>query len=340
MMRLAASVTVMVTLLACLLFSGAGAADLTMLSPYSRNFIIDQEVTQRYLAIVQSLGTGEELSIRLFGPDVVPPFHQLEPVQAGLFDLVLSPPSYHAGNLPAAMALGGLSGNAAAWRAAGIWQAIDEMYRRRGLKLLALPQMGSRSAQIALREPIGPEGLHGRKIRGTLTYQPLIRRLEGIPVSLPSHEIYAALERGVIDGAALGVIGAEHIKIQEVTGFLLRPAFGVVTTVIAMNLTSWSAASAEHRQQLLRAGRMLEDEIPSRIDELAQGEQTLLLDSGMVLTHAGDEMAGSFDVWYARGMWQFALQHGGAEARELYERAAQAGLLVDSPDPLSGLAHE
>ena len=154
MMRLAASVTVKVTLLACFLFSGAGAADLTMLSPYSRNFIIDQEVTQRYLAIVQSLATGEELSIRLFGPDVVPPFHQLEPVQAGLFDLVLSPPSYHAGNLPAAMALGGLSGNAAAWRAAGIWQAIDEMYRRRGLKLLALPQMGSRSAQITLREPI------------------------------------------------------------------------------------------------------------------------------------------------------------------------------------------
>ena len=74
MTRLAASVTVMVTLLACLLVSGAGAADLTMLSPYSRNFIIDQEVTQRYLVIVQSLGSGEELSIRLFGPDVVPPF--------------------------------------------------------------------------------------------------------------------------------------------------------------------------------------------------------------------------------------------------------------------------
>ena len=85
---------------------------------------------------------------------------------------------------------------------------------------------------------------------------------------------------------------------------------------------------------------MLEGEIPSRIDELAQVEQTLLLASGMALTHAGDEMAESFDLWYARGMWQFALQHGGAEARELYERAAQAGLLVESPDALSGLARE
>ena len=58
--------------------------------------------------------------------------------------------------------------------------------------------------------------------------------------------------KAAIDGAELGVIGAQYIKIQEVTGFLLRPAFGVVTTVIAMNLTSWSAASAEPVLRLAR----------------------------------------------------------------------------------------
>jgi TRAP-type C4-dicarboxylate transport system substrate-binding protein len=310
--------------------SRLGADELRFLSPFPANFPVTREVTQRFVDEAQRL-SGAGLEFTRYGPDVVPPFHQFEPVQAGLFDLLLTSPAYHSGSVPAAIALGGIKGRNEDWRAAGLWSALDELYRVRNLKLLALAQMGTRSAQIVLRDPIGPNGLSGRKIRGTLTYQPLIRALGGIPVSLPSHEIFAGLERGVIDGAAIGIVGAKQLRIHEVTDYLLRPTFGVLNMIILINLESWERLESYQQQALLNAGRSLENRVVGRLDALQRQEEAALLDAGMRITVADDDIASRFEAWYASGMWAYALQEGGTEAERLLEIVQHAELL---PGPI------
>jgi TRAP-type C4-dicarboxylate transport system substrate-binding protein len=312
--------------------SGICADELLFLSPFPRNFPLTSEVTERFINEVRKQA-GADLQFKHHGPDVVPPFHQFEPVQAGLFDLLLTSPAYHSGSVPAVTALGGIGGEKKEWRAAGLWQALDDLYRARHLKLLALTQMGTRSAQIVLREPIGRNGLAGRKIRGTLTYQHMIRAMGGVPVSLPSHEIFAGLERGVIDGAAIGVVGAQQLKLHEVTDYLLRPTFGVLNMIILNNLDSWERLDSRQQRALLDAGESLEDQVVERIDALQRQEEEILLDAGMRFTVADDDLASRFEGWYANGMWVYALKEGGAEADRLLELVRKADLLIGGAIP-------
>ena len=57
------------------------------------------------------------------------------------------------------MAVEGLSGDLAKWRAAGIKEQIDKHYQRFGLKYLVMPLVPEGSAyNVMLKEPVGPSG--------------------------------------------------------------------------------------------------------------------------------------------------------------------------------------
>ena len=72
----------------------AQATDLRMLSSYDLTSAYTREVAQRYIDKVQGASDGE-VSISLNGPDVVPPFEQLQPVSVGVFDLLYTHGAYH-----------------------------------------------------------------------------------------------------------------------------------------------------------------------------------------------------------------------------------------------------
>ena len=75
-------------------------------------------------AEVKRLSNGA-LDIRRFGPEVVPPFEQLQPVSSGTFDMLYTHPIYHAG----ATAIGALMdivvADSETRRAAGLHDWID-----------------------------------------------------------------------------------------------------------------------------------------------------------------------------------------------------------------------
>jgi len=102
-----------------LLTATVSARTLNMLVPTHRHFVLTSEVAGRFASLVAAQ-SGGELEIRMHGPDVVPPFHQFEPVQAGAFELLYTGPSYHSGNVPAAVALGGIGGGPEVRRRRGI----------------------------------------------------------------------------------------------------------------------------------------------------------------------------------------------------------------------------
>lgn len=84
---------------------------------------------------------------------------------------------------------------------------------------------------------------------------------------LPPAEIYSALEKGVVDGAAWPVIGALDYGWYEVAGYFLRPTFGTATYMILMNLGTWTGLDEAEQTMLLEQGAALE---VSSIDTLAE----------------------------------------------------------------------
>ena len=144
-----------------------------------------------------------KLTITINGPEAVPPFEQLQPVSAGVFDILYTHGAYHVGSRGLALAADSIDINLDKRREAGIWRFIDEYYQKtHGLKLLALTTQGTNGYHCYLRRPLSPEAdWKGRKIRGVVSYHGVIRALGGEPVVLPMGEVYVGLERGVMDGS-------------------------------------------------------------------------------------------------------------------------------------------
>jgi len=173
-------------------------------------------ILDQYHKSVEKAAAGE-LKLSQAGPEVVPPLEQLNPVSAGVFDLLFSHGAYHAGSNGLLMGVDALKLDPKKLRESGLFDYISQNYQKRhGLKLLALTATGKNGYHMVLKKLPDPEtGLAGRKIRGTATYHPLIKKLGGSPVVLTLGQLYTALEKGVVDGYCWPLYGLRTFKFYE-----------------------------------------------------------------------------------------------------------------------------
>ena len=90
---------------ACALLAGPALADeLSMVGAFPEGFVFTDEIALPFMAAVAAATDGA-VTVALTGPDAVPPLEQLEPVQAGVFDLLFTHPAYHAGTTSLGLAI-------------------------------------------------------------------------------------------------------------------------------------------------------------------------------------------------------------------------------------------
>lgn len=285
----------------------AMATELRMLSSYDQSTAYSREIAQRFINEVEA-NQDADLTIQLTGPDVVPPFEQLQPVAAGVFQLLYTHGAYHTNTTGVGAAMDGVVVNPEQTRESGLWDFIDEHYNGLGLKLIAIPPLGSHGFQYVLKEPItGTPGLEGRRLRGSPTYTNVTKGLGGTPVLISSSDVYSAMDRGVIDGAAWGLNGVNDMGWQEVAGYYSKPTFGQTYNFVLMNLNAFDSLTPQQQQVLLDEGRRLETEIIPVLDELAIEEWNVLDEAGMQATEFAPEDADRLDTLVTDGIWQLGI---------------------------------
>ena len=305
---------------------GAFAAELRMLSSWPENHVFTREVGTAYIEMVQAASDGA-ITIDLSGPDAVPSFEQFEPTASGLFDVLVTHPVYHYGVTGVGTAIDATEGDPGKRREAGLFDFIDRYYNTLGLKLLSAPMLGSIGFQYVLREPItDAPAFAGRKIRGTPSYHPMIRALEGTPTNIPPAEVYSALEKSVVDGAAWGMVGVKDLKFNEVAGYLAAPGFGTVGLMVFMNLDAWNGLSAAEQELLAEQGRLLEDASKASFDLIAAEERLWLLSNGMKLTLFKPDDARRLSDLMNEGVWEIAMNKSPEIVAEMRKLAREAGL--------------
>lgn len=303
--------------------SQAMATELRMLSSYDQTAVYTQEVAQRYIDKVQNT-SGDEIRISLNGPGVVPPFEQMQPVSAGVFDLLYTHGAYHTNTTGVGAAMDAVFVDPAKTRESGLWDFIDEHYNGQGLKLLAIPPLGTSGFQYILEEPIsGTPGLEGRRLRGSPTYTNVTQGLGGTPVLMSSGDVYSALDRGVIDGAAWGLNGVDDLGWHEVAGYFTKPTFGQTYNYLFMNLAAFEALGEDEQALLLEQGRALETETAAILDELAKEEWQSLKDKGMQETHFEPTDAEQLDALVTEGIWQLGIDKSPEAVNAMREIAEQ-----------------
>lgn len=306
--------------------TSVAAEELRMLSGFSPNFVWYREIGPRFIELVNEKTDGDT-TIAFNGPDAVPTFEQLEPLQAGLFDLLFTHPAYHSGTTAVGLSIDAIAVDPVKRREIGVFDYIDNHYQQLGVKLLSTPATGTKGFRYYLREPItGEKGLNGRVIRGTVSYHPMIKALGGSPLNMPVSEVYTALQRGTVDGAAWGLTGAQDLKWYEIIDYMADPEFGQVGVMIFMNLEKWNTLDEATQTALLEAGEQLELEMIDHFDALQKAEFDFLIEKGMQLTNFSDSETAEFERLWAEGVWEVATEKSGEDAVALRKLAVDAGM--------------
>ncbi|MCK9908795.1 TRAP transporter substrate-binding protein DctP [Microbacteriaceae bacterium K1510] len=305
----------------------AQAVELRVLSSWDPSYPPRPKLLDVYLKNVETASKGD-IKFIVSGPETVPAFEQLQPVSAGVFQMLFTHGAYHAGQNPFLLAVEGLGGDLAKWREAGVREQIDKHYARNNLKLIALGQAPEGTAyHIILRQPVTAAGdLAGRKIRGTQTYSGAFAALGASPVVLPPSEIYSALEKGVVDGAAWPVLGVLDYRWYEVAKYVMRPTFGTVVYPIFMNLTAWNKLSDAQRQVMLEEGRKVEDMWFTEWVKLGDAEAKELQARGAQITNIGDDKKAKLNKALADTLFQLGTQYNAKDVGELKEFAKSKGM--------------
>ncbi|MDS1135401.1 TRAP transporter substrate-binding protein DctP [Nitratireductor indicus] len=303
----------------------ARAETLTMLSSWDESYnavpVFAQEFAKRLTE-----KSGGELSVEMRGPETVPPFEQLQPVSAGLFNMLFTHGAYHLGETTMAFGMDAVKDDPQARRESGIYDLIDAHYQQRNLKLIGVFSAAS-GYHILLKNPIAEDGaLKGRKIRASGTYHDLVNELGGSVVTLPASEIYSALERGVVDGAAWPVFGAMDYKWYEVAGYMTRPTFGITNLSLFMNLDTWNGLSAEQQVMVTDIAKELEIEGRKHFEGLWAKEDKAMQDAGLAITEFGPDVAGKVDGIFAAGVWKQVEDKAGDDGKAFHKLALEKNL--------------
>jgi TRAP-type C4-dicarboxylate transport system substrate-binding protein len=97
-----------------------------------------------------------------------------------------------------------------------------------------------------------PSDLKGMKIRTPSRNQAaIIKGLGAIPVAMPMTQTYSAIQKGVVDGAIVGISVIRSFKIAEVADkYIVDLPFGYSPIIIAMNRKSYDGLSKAERSYI------------------------------------------------------------------------------------------
>ena len=301
------------------------AEELIMLTAWGANHSGTANMAYGYIKLAEEM-TGGSISIKPNGPEVVSGGKQLQPVTAGVFDLIYTHGLYHTGTTGIGAAIDAVEGDIEKRRESGIWDWVDQHYQKtQNLKILSIPT-ATTGFRFFLKEPMDQaKKLDGMKIRALPSYNKIVGSLGGTAVVIPFGELYSAAEKGVIDGLVWPTVGAVGFKFHEVTPYLAEPAFGTVSYLIMMNLDKWESLNADTQKALLEAGHKLEQDTIGIFNALLAEENAAMVAGGAKMTSIGYSLEEANKLFADRAM-EVAIEKSGATGEAFRDFVASKGM--------------
>ncbi len=209
--------------------------------------------TKTFLAMVDDInerGKGiVQIEVR-GGPEAIGMFQQPAAVRDGVVDMVHTPGSFYGANVPEIDAMVAATVSPMEVRANGGAAAMDAAHQKRfGVKHLGWIDGGVKFHIYSTKEPKFDENgvldLTGVKLRDNPIYHAFFEALNATTSSMPSTEVYAALEKGVVDASAWTQIGIMDLKWDKFLKYRVDPAFYNTDLGVIFNLESWNALTPE-----------------------------------------------------------------------------------------------
>lgn len=272
---------------ALILMNPASARELRVLTSWDNSYPPVQVVLEPMMRDIEAALEGQ-FTTRVLGPETIPPFEQFQPVARGLFEMLYTNGGYHYDSVGLGTAIDTFEADHSLIRDSGIWDLIDQEYQKEGLKLLAV--IHNPGFNFVMKQPLAEgDAFDGLRIRAIPLYHRVVQELGGSPVVLPMPEIYPALERGVVEGAAWPTLGVYDARWFEVAGYVTRPAFGRGVQLFMVNVDVWESLGQEVQDTILQVARDWEERSAELMAEVDTQEENQLVEAGMEITEFSSE---------------------------------------------------
>jgi TRAP-type transport system periplasmic protein len=261
-----------------------------------------------------------ELKIQFVGgPEAVKTNDQVEALQRGMIDIVFTTNAYYLSVLPEVDALKLSDFTPMQERTNGAWAYMNELHKK--VNLYYLGRLGIQIPfQLYLKKPIKTADLKGLNIRVSPMYLQMVKGLGGNPVVIPPTEVYAALERNVVDGFCFPAVGIRDWGWEKQVKYMVEPSFYTGPNPLIMSLASWNKLPKKLQDILTEAAKEAEAKAVAFYAEADKAETATLQKGGIqVIDLPAPEKAKFLKIAYDEG-WKDVLAKNpktGPELRKL-----------------------
>ena len=212
--------------------------------------------TKTFLAMVEDINKrGEgvvEITVR-GGPEAIAMFEQPNAVRDGVVDMVHTPGSFYGASVPEIDAMVASRVTPMEARENGGAALMDVAHQERfNVHHLGWIDGGIKfhiyNAQPFNFDDKGVIDLTGVKLRDNPIYHAFFEALNATTASMAATEVYAALEKGVVDAAAWTSIGLMDLKWDKFLKYRIDPEFYNTDIGVIFNKDSWDALSPESQE--------------------------------------------------------------------------------------------
>lgn len=221
---------------------------------------------RRFAAEVEKRTAGN-LKFQIYpGSSLMKTNAQFAALRRGVLDISLYPISYAGGEVNE-LNIGLMPGivtsyeQGAAWKTAEIGHALSQLLADKGVVILSwVWQAGgvaSRSAAL-----VNPDDAKGMKVRGGSREMDMVLKAAGASViSLPSNELYAAMQTGTMDAAMTSSTSLISFKLEEVSKFLTsgqNKAYWFMLEPLLMSKSVFDGLPKDQQTIIMQVGAELE----------------------------------------------------------------------------------
>jgi TRAP-type C4-dicarboxylate transport system substrate-binding protein len=253
-------------------------------------------------------------------------FQQPAAVRDGVVDMVHTPGSFYGANVPEIDAMVASSATPMEVRANGGAALMDEAHQERfNVRHMMWIDGGIRfhiymDQEPTFRESDGVLDLTGVKLRDNPIYHAFFEEMNATTSSMPSTEVYSALEKGVVDAAAWTQIGIPQLKWDEFLKYRVDPTFYSTDIGVIINLDAWNALTPES-QELIETV-MIEWEEKSYNDRQADvaADEKILAEGGMQFVSHSEEAGATYVQLAEDAAWARMKERMGEDKVDRFEK--------------------
>lgn len=244
------------------------------------------------------------------GPEVTPNRKQGSAMKRGLIDIIMSPATYYATQVPEARLTGISNVSPKEWRKNGGFDLMSKAWAKR-LNAVILGwgnYYGYDQFNIyTLKKPKLSKktgiDLTGVKMRTTPLYTPFLRAMGATPKAISPAEVYTALERGVVGGLAWPEGGVAFRGWQQHIKYRVFPGFFRSTTMVTMNKDVFEKLSKKTQKQLLAAGLHYENASGALLKAKAKVDNAKVFKAGVQKFELKGEYAKAYIKTIVNANW-------------------------------------